>query len=195
MLARTQATGRPSQMTNPHDVLDFWLAPATRERWFDKDPEFDAEIRQAFEAAHKDAAAGRFDRWQETAEGALALVILLDQMPRNMYRDTPKAFATDPKAREVAKAAIAHGFDLTVTDQDNRMLFYLPLEHSEDIADQQRCVDLVRERCADTEFVRYAVAHKDIIDRFGRFPHRNAILGRPNTPEEEEYLKDPDAGF
>ena len=182
-------------MTTPQDVLDFWLAPATRERWFDKDEEFDAEIRRNFEAAHKAALAGRLDRWQGTAEGALALVILLDQFPRNMYRDTPRAFAADPKAREVTKAAIARGFDLALTDQEHRMLFYLPLEHSEDPADQQRCVDLVRERSADTEFVRYAEAHKEVIDRFGRFPHRNAILGRPNTPEEEDYLKDPDAGF
>ena len=182
-------------MTEPQDVLDFWLAPATQERWFDKDAEFDNEIRQNFEAAHKEALAGRLDRWQETAEGALALVILLDQLPRNMYRDTPKAFAADPKARAVTKAAVARGFDLALADQEHRMLFYLPLEHSEDAADQQRCVDLVRERCPDTEFVRYAVAHKEVIDRFGRFPHRNAILGRPNTPEEEDYLKDPDAGF
>ena len=182
-------------MTKPQDVLDFWLAPATRERWFDKDPDFDAEIRQRFEAAHGDALAGRLDGWQETADGALALAVLLDQFPRNMYRGTPRAFAADPKAREVAGAAIARGYDLAMADQAHRMFFYLPLEHSEDAADQERCVELVRERCPDTEFLQYAVAHKEVIDRFGRFPHRNAILGRPNTPEEEEYLKDPDAGF
>ncbi len=178
-------------MTTPQDVLDFWLAPATRERWFDKDADFDAEIRRNFEAAHKEA----LDGWQETAEGALALVILLDQFPRNMYRGTPRAFAADPKARDATAAALARGFDLAVADREHRMLFYLPLEHSEDAADQQRCVDLVRERCPDTDFLQWAVAHKETIDRFGRFPHRNAILGRPNTPEEEEYLKDPDAGF
>ncbi|MDE0148959.1 MAG: DUF924 domain-containing protein [Rhodospirillaceae bacterium] len=182
-------------MTKPQDVLDFWLAPATRERWFDKDADFDAEIRRSFEAAHKEALAGRLDRWQETADGALALVILLDQFPRNMYRDTPRAFAADPKARDVTAAVLARGFDLAVADQEHRMFFYLPLEHSEDAADQQRCVDLVRERCPDTDFLQWAVAHKEVIDRFGRFPHRNAILGRPNTPEEEEYLNDPDAGF
>ena len=182
-------------MTKPQDVLDFWLAPATRERWFDKDPDFDAEIRQNFEAAHGEALAGKLDRWLETAQGALALVILLDQFPRNMYRDTPRAFAADPKAREVTAAALARGHDLAVADQEHRMFLYLPLEHSEDAADQQRCVDLVRERCPDTDFLQWAVAHKEVIDRFGRFPHRNAILGRPNTPEEEEYLNDPDAGF
>lgn len=182
-------------MTKPQDVLDFWLAPATRERWFDKDPAFDAEIRRNFEAAYKDAAAGKFDDWQKTAEGALALCVLLDQLPRNMYRDTPRAFATDPKARQVAKAAIDRGFDRDIADQDHRMLFYLPLEHSEDPADQARCVALVKERCADTEFLQWAVAHKKVIDRFGRFPHRNRILGRETTEAEEDYLKDPDAGF
>ncbi len=182
-------------MTEPQDVLDFWLAPATRERWFDKDPAFDAEIRRRFESACSAAAAGRLDHWQDTAEGALALTVLLDQLPRNMYRDTPRAFATDPKARAVAGAAIARGFDLARADQTERMLFYLPLEHSEDAADQQRCVDLVRERCPETDFLHWALAHKEVIDRFGRFPHRNRILGRPDTPAEAAYLDDPDAGF
>ena len=180
-------------MTTPQDVLDFWLA--SRERWFDKDADFDTEIRRSFEGAHKEALAGRLDGWQDTAESALALVILLDQFPRNMYRDTPRAFTADAKAREVAKTAIRRGFDMAMSDQAHRMLFYLPLEHSEDAADQRRCVALVRERCPGTEFLRYAVAHREVIDRFGRFPHRNAILGRRNTPEEEDSLKDPDAGF
>lgn len=182
-------------MTKPQDVLEFWLAPATRARWFDKDEAFDAEIRQGFEATYKDAVAGKLDDWQKTPEGALALVILLDQLPRNMFRDTPKAFASDPQARQVTKAAIDRRFDLEIEDQDHRMLFYLPLEHSEDLADQERCIDLVRQRCADTDFLQWAVAHKKVIEQFGRFPHRNRILGRPNTEAEEDYLKDPDAGF
>jgi len=182
-------------MTKPQNVLDFWLAPATRARWFDKDEAFDAEIRRGFEASYKDAVAGRLDDWQKTPDGALALTILLDQLPRNMFRDTPKAFASDPQARQVVNAAIERGFDMEIEDQASRMLFYLPLEHSEDLADQERCTDLVRRRCPDTEFLQWAVAHKKIIEQFGRFPHRNKILGRPNTEAEEEYLKDPNAGF
>ena len=182
-------------MTKPQDVLEFWLAPAARERWFEKDEAFDAEIRQGFEGAYKDATTGKLDDWQNAPEGALALVILLDQLPRNMFRDTPKAFASDAQARQVTKAAIDRGFDLAIEDQDHRMLFYLPLEHSEDLADQERCIELVRQRCADTDFLQWAVAHKKVIDQFGRFPHRNRILGRPNTEAEEVYLNDPDAGF
>ncbi|MCY4190720.1 MAG: DUF924 domain-containing protein [Rhodospirillaceae bacterium] len=182
-------------MTRPQDVLDFWLAPTTRKRWFDKDTVFDAEIRQRFENAYDDAAAGRLDGWMQDRDGALALVILLDQMPRNMFRDTPKAFATDPKAREITKHALARGFDLELENEDHRMLFYLPLEHSEEMADQDQCVALVMERASGSEFPDYAKAHRDVIARFGRFPHRNVILGRPDTAEEEDYLKDPNAGF
>jgi len=182
-------------MTRPQDVLDFWLAPTIRKRWFDKDPAFDAEIRQRFENAYDDAAAGRMDEWMQDRDGALALVILLDQMPRNMFRDTPKAFATDPKARAVTNHALACGFDLELLNEVQRILCYLPLEHSEEMADQDRCVALVLKRASGSEFPDYARAHRDVIVRFGRFPHRNAILGRPDTAEEKDYLKAPNAGF
>ena len=182
-------------MTKPQDVLDFWLAPSTREKWFVKEAAFDEEIRRNFLAAHEAAADGKLDGWLASRDGALALVILLDQFPRNMFRDTPRAFATDPKAREVATLAIARGYDLELDAEDQRMLFYLPLEHSEDLADQNRCVELVLARASGSEFPQYAIAHRDIIAEYGRFPHRNKILGRPNTPAEEEYLKDPNAGF
>ncbi|MCW5771582.1 MAG: DUF924 domain-containing protein [Rhodospirillaceae bacterium] len=176
-------------------ILDFWFAEAHRPFWFKKEAAFDDEIRRRFEPAHEAAAAGSFSAWQNTPEGALALLICLDQFPRNMYRGTPRAFATDAKARAVADWAVDREFDLRFKTDDERMFFYLPFEHSEEIDDQHRCVELVRTRCTDPEFLRYAVAHRDVIARFGRFPHRNAILGRPNTPEEEEYLKQPGAGF
>jgi uncharacterized protein (DUF924 family) len=123
-------------------------------------------------------------------------VICLDQFPRNMYRGTPRAFAADAKARLVADWAVDRGFDLHFKDEQVRFFFYLPFEHSEDIDDQHRCVELARTRCpSDPEILRYAILHRELIEKYGRFPHRNAILGRRSTPEEEEYLKQPGAGF
>jgi uncharacterized protein (DUF924 family) len=182
-------------VTTIDEVLDFWFSEQTRPRWWDKDEGFDAEVTRRFEAVHKDAAAGKLAEWERTPEGALALIVSLDQFPRNMYRGTPRAFATDDKARAAATAAIDRGHDLAFDDADHRMFFYLPLEHSERIEDQDRCVTLVRERCGDGDYPKYAEAHRDVIRRFGRFPHRNAILGRRNTPEEEAYLSEPGAGF
>lgn len=182
-------------MTTIDDVLDFWFSEQTRPRWWVKDDAFDAEVTRRFEAVHKQAAAGTLSDWERTARGALALIVCLDQFPRNMYRNTPRAFATDDKARAAADAAIGRGHDLAFEDVHHRVFFYMPLEHSERIEDQDRCVALVRERCAGTEYLKYAIAHQDVIRRFGRFPHRNPILGRRNTPEEEEYLSQPGAGF
>jgi uncharacterized protein (DUF924 family) len=182
-------------LTTIDDVLDFWFSEQTRPRWWDKDETFDAEVRRRFEAVHREAAAGKLAEWERTAEGALALIVSLDQFPRNMYRDTPRAFATDPQARAAAERAVGRGFDRQFDDADHRMFFYLPFEHSERIEDQDRCVALVRERCGAGDYPKYAEAHRDVIRRFGRFPHRNAILGRRNTPEEEAYLSQPGAGF
>jgi uncharacterized protein (DUF924 family) len=183
-------------MSEIRDVLEFWLAPANRPLWFKKEPAFDDEICRRFEAVHERAAAGRLAQWQATAEGSLALVICLDQFPRNMYRATPRAFATDGKARLVADWAVDRGFDMAIKDEQVRFFFYLPFEHSESIDDQHRSVELVRRGCpSDPELLRYAVLHKEVIEKFGRFPHRNAILGRRSTPEEEEYLRQPGAGF
>jgi len=183
-------------MSEIRNVLEFWLAPANRPQWFKKEAAFDEEVRRRFEAVHERAAAGRLASWQETPEGALALLLCLDQFPRNMYRGTPRAFATDAKARLVADWAVDRGFDMSFKDEQVRLFFYLPFEHSEDLDDQHRAVELTRQRCAaDPEILRYAILHRDVIEKFGRFPHRNAILGRPNTPDEEEYLQQPGAGF
>ena len=181
-------------MREVRQVLDFWFAEANRQHWFRKSPAFDAECRQ-FEALHERAASGELSAWQNSPEGALALLLCLDQFPRNLYRGSPRAFATDEKARAVADWAVDREFDLRFKEWQQRLFFYLPFEHSEDLDDQHRAVELVRSRCADEEVFRYAVAHRDVIARFGRFPHRNAVLGRRNTPDEEEYLKQPGAGF
>ena len=172
----------------PNDVLHFWrdAGPA---RWFAKSARFDAAIRLKFEAVHHAAARGEHDAWAETAEGALALLILLDQFPRNLYRSSGHAFATDPKARSLARAAVAAGFHRQV-EPDLRQFFVLPFEHSEDLADQDEAQRLARE-LADPDIAKWAEIHRDIIARFGRFPHRNACLGRATTPQEQAFL---DAG-
>jgi uncharacterized protein (DUF924 family) len=167
------------------DVLAFWLAAGDR-RWFEQDDAFDAEIRARFATVYEDAAAGRLSRWEKSANGALALVIVIDQFPRNMFRDSARAFAADPQARAVAGRAIVRGFDQQVA-MPERMFFYLPFEHSEDLPDQERCVALMRST-GDVDLVKWAELHADIIRRFGRFPHRNAVLGRPTTAEEQAFL-------
>jgi uncharacterized protein (DUF924 family) len=178
-----------------HDVLDFWFGAKDsadygkyREIWFRAaTPAFDQEIRDKFLATHEAAARGELDDAMETADGSLALLVLLDQFPRNMFRGSARAFATDAKARAVAKHAIAKGFDQQVPT-GMRGFFYLPFEHAEDLADQEDGVRLF-EKLGEGEGLRYAVEHRDVIKRFGRFPHRNAVLGRASTPEEIEYLK------
>jgi uncharacterized protein (DUF924 family) len=166
-------------------VLSFWRA-AGEDKWFAKDDAFDAAIRAKFLATYESAAAGELGGWERSAEGALALCIVLDQFPRNMFRGSARAFAADPLAREVAGRAIARGFDRAVPGKEWQF-FYLPFEHSESLADQERCSDLFR-AAGDAELLKWADLHADIIRRFGRFPHRNAVLGRPTTPEEEEFL-------
>lgn len=171
-------------MTTGQDVVTFWH-DAGPERWFAKDDAFDAEFCARFLAAHEAAAAGRLDQWMETAGGALALMILLDQFPRNAFRDRARMFATDAQAMLLADQAIAAGHDLAV-DPALRVFFYLPFEHSEALADQDRAVSLITP--LGGEVLRYAEIHRDVIERFGRFPHRNKILGRQSTPEELEFL-------
>ena len=168
----------------PQDVIDFWVG-AGPAKWFARDDAFDAAIRDRFEALHHAAARGELD-WGESAEGALALLILLDQFPRNLFRRSPHAFATDPLARSVARQAIARGFDQQ-TDAALRSFFYLPFEHSEDLADQDYGVGLC-EALGDPETLKWAIVHRDIIVRFGRFPHRNVMLGRETTAEEQAFL-------
>jgi uncharacterized protein (DUF924 family) len=169
------------------DVLAFWLA-AGHERWFEPDEAFDAQIRQRFAATYEDAAAGRLSAWENSPEGALALVIVLDQFPRNMFRGSAKSFASDPLARDAAERAIARGFDQRVA-MPQRAFFYLPFEHSEELGDQERAVALIG-ATGDADLLKWAELHADIVRRFGRFPHRNAVLGRTTTPEERAFLDD-----
>jgi uncharacterized protein (DUF924 family) len=177
------------------DILDFWFVETQPQQWFQINEDFDKKVRERFETVYEDAVGGQFLDWQKDADGALALCILLDQMPRNMFRGTPKAFATDNKALVVAKYAVSKGLD-TVLSPHKRRFVYLPFEHSENINDQRRSVELFEKMKDDDPLgYDYALRHLKVIEQYGRFPHRNKILGRDNTPEEEDYLARPDAGF
>jgi uncharacterized protein (DUF924 family) len=172
-------------MIMPADILAFWRQ-AGSEKWFKKDAAFDDEIRTRFLTTYEAAAATQLGGWEATPEGALALVIVLDQFPRNMFRGDARTHAADPLARAVAARAIARGFDQHFAPAE-RNFFYLPFEHSEDLADQDRCVALNR-ATGDADLLKWAERHADIIRRFGRFPHRNAMLGRETTAEEQAFL-------
>jgi uncharacterized protein (DUF924 family) len=186
------------------EVLDFWFgAPESaeygkpREAWFKKDAGFDRQLRDRFSRLHAAAAAGELDGWTATPRGSLALIVLLDQFSRNMFRDTPQAFAFDSRALGVAQNAVAAGFDQALLPVE-RMFLYLPFEHSEHPDHQDRCVELFERLQTFPEMaapIDYARRHREVIARFGRFPHRNRILGRPSTPEEEDYLSRPGSGF
>ncbi len=169
---------------SPNEVVKFWR-DAGPERWFRKDVAFDTLFRERFAAEHEAAARGDLAGWQDSAEGALALLILLDQYSRNSFRNTASMFATDAQAVAIADTAITRGFDRVVGD-DMRRFFYLPFMHSERLADQERSVALYR--ALDGDGLRYAEIHRDAIARFGRFPHRNPVLGRAMTAEERKYL-------
>ena len=171
-------------VTTATDVVQFWR-DAGPQRWFRKDESFDIDFRTRFMAAHEAAARGALDAWAANAEGALALLILLDQFPRNSFRGTARMFATDAQARGVARAALAAGFDQQ-TDESLRNFFYLPFMHSEDLADQDRALALCTALGPDAR--HHAQVHRDIIVKFGRFPHRNAVLGRATTPDEQRFL-------
>jgi len=178
------------------DILNFWFEDLDlsrerekREVWFKSTPEFDQAIENNFRAAYEDAAAGRLDELKESREGCLALILILDQFSRNLFRNNAKAFAADAKARELARHALDRGFDEGVSNFV-KVFFYLPFEHSEILEDQELALKLLVPMGGE-DSVNAAVGHHDAIARFGRFPHRNAVLGRQNTPEEEEYLKDP----
>ena len=155
--------------------------------WFKKDDAFDARFRERFEAAHFAAARRELDPWAETPEGSLALLILLDQFPRNVFRGTGHAFATDPLARMFTMRALEVGHDLQV-EGDIRRFFYLPFQHSEDLVDQDRQAELFQTRMDRKPDDRWAEHHHAVVVRFGRFPHRNAALGRETTPEEQAFL-------
>jgi uncharacterized protein (DUF924 family) len=178
----------------PEEVLDFWFVgdPTThRKEWFEKSANFDASCGR-FADALLNAKSGKFDHWAETPRGALALIVLLDQFSRNLHRNSPAAFSADAQARKFARATIARNFDLALGSVE-RMFVYLPFEHSEDLSDQDFAVRLFA--LLGEEMGRYAEEHRAVIRQFGRFPHRNAALGRTSTREELDYLAQPDAGF
>ena len=177
------------------DVLYFWFEETRPAQWFQKNEDFDRIIRERFLITVEMAQDGLCDHWTAQADGALALCITLDQFPRNIFRNSPRAFASDEKALLVAKGAIAKGYD-QVLPPLRRRFFYLPFEHSENPEDQKTSVALFAAmKDEDPVGYEYALRHMDIIERFGRFPHRNAVLGRESRPDELLYLQRPDAGF
>ncbi|SDG42040.1 DUF924 family protein [Roseospirillum parvum] len=189
---------------SPRDILDFWFGPEDgpefgrpRPIWFTRDADFDAEIAARFADTQRAAAAGQLDSWAGEPESLVALTLLLDQFPRNLYRDDPRAYASDGHILALVKQAIAMGLDRGLPDV-HRWFLYLPYEHSEALADQEAALRLFADLPgAEAEGSPYdwAVKHHAVIARFGRFPHRNAVLGRANTAQEEAYLSQPGAGF
>lgn len=178
-----------------NDVLECWFDQENRRYWFEASPDFDELVRRQLAPLYADAVEGRLDHWMDHPDGALALCILFDQAPRNIFRGTARAFATDAQARSVARRILAVGFDRSYPTDDHRVLCYLPFEHSEDIEDQRLALQLLSERTADELAIEYARRHLEIIARFGRFPHRNAVLGRTSTSAELEFLKAPGSSF
>lgn len=187
-------------MHSAQQILSFWFdgdARAQQRRWFGKDEQTDAQMRDEFSADYQAAAAGRLAGWMKSAPSGLALVLLLDQFSRNLFRATPQAFASDAQAREVARGIIARGLDQALTPRQ-RMFVYLPFEHSEVLEDQLYSISLFETLRATedmAEAVRYAYLHHEVIARFGRFPHRNAILDRTSTAEELVFLQQPGSSF
>lgn len=190
---------------SPQDVLDFWFGePASegygshRQVWFAKEPAFDRAVQERFSALYLAAAKGGLDAWGATAPGALALIIVLDQFPHHLFRDTGRAFQTDAKALVAAEEALRRGFDQQVLPVQ-RVFFYLPFEHAEDMEKQDRAVALFARLAAENQgygdYLDYAYKHREIIARFGRFPHRNEPLGRASTSAEREFLKQPGSRF
>jgi uncharacterized protein (DUF924 family) len=194
-------------MASAAEILHFWFGNPDdqhseygqqRQVWFKKDPAFDATIRDRFLADYQQAASGELSAWQVKPHSCLALILLCDQFPRNLFRDSAQSFATDAQALALANYARQQQFDQQLIPVE-RMFLYLPFEHSENLADQTTSVALFQrlsERCPDLESAYdYAIRHRDIIERFGRFPHRNAVLGRETTPEEAEFLQQPGSRF
>lgn len=175
----------------PAEVLRFWLEEH-RQDWFAKNLAFDAEIRERFLHLHEAAARGDLAHWADGPRSCLALVIVLDQFPRNMFRGEGRAFSTDALARAAARVIIERGWNRQMT-QAEQLFAYLPFEHSESLADQDLSCELMKD--FDAEQLRYALRHREIIQRFGRFPHRNKLLGRESTAAEIEFLKLPGSGF
>ena len=211
-LAPAPTIGHRSDVTTPDDVLEFWFPPdSTRANamWWGKDPRLDAEIRERFGPTLAAAKAGELDGWTATARGRAALIIVLDQLSRNIFRGDPRTYEADAQACALTLAGVRLGQDREL-DPMQRLFFYMPLEHSEELEHQETCVELMKGLAADVAaeagvdparsdrfvgFIDYAVRHRDIVARFGRFPHRNALLGRESTAEEIEFLKQPGSSF
>ncbi len=174
-------------------VLDFWFVENGPKQWFKKDEAFDAAIRERFEGLVVQASKGDLSHWRTSARGALAEILILDQFPRNLYRDDGRAFASDPVALAAAKQALEKKVDQEVSEQE-RVFLYLPFEHSEEASDQETSIRLCG-TLEDKSLLEWAEKHKAIIDRFGRYPHRNAALGRPSTDEELAFLKEEGSSF
>jgi len=184
-----ESRSQPTQDT----VLDFWLLQTGADKWFSRDDALDDVIRVKFAALHKRAVAGALASWRETALGCLGEIIVLDQFSRNLYRDDARAYAADDQAREILVLALAQDFDAGMSKDEKRFL-YMPLQHSEDAADQARSVELFRS-LEDDETFQFTLRHQEIISRFDRFPHRNAALGRDSTAEEIAFLGGPNSAF
>ncbi len=174
-----------ARTVTPADILAFWRE-AGSDRWYKKDGAFDDEVRRRYLGLWHEAAAGRLSSWETSDDGALALTIVLDQFPRNMFRGDVRTYATDTLARDVAGRAIDRGSDARI-DPVLLEFLYMPFMHSEYLADQLRCVELFR-KSGNADNLKYAERHADIVRRFGRFPHRNSVLGRATTPEEQAFL-------
>ncbi|MBP1846724.1 uncharacterized protein (DUF924 family) [Rhizobium petrolearium] len=182
-----------TNIKTPEEVFSFWFKELTRKDWFEKNEALDEAMRRHFAPTHLSLARGEFDEWRASPQNRLAAVIALDQFSRNIYRGTPLAFATDWLALREAKLAIEIGADMAVPPEQ-RGFFYLPFEHAENLAEQDRSVELFT-LLGDGEYLDYAERHRSVIREFGRFPHRNSLLGRESTAAELEYLSKPGAGF
>lgn len=177
----------------PSDVLNFWFSEEVKPLWFKKSSAFDREIEARFINTYLMAKTGALDNWKNNSHDALALIIVLDQFPRNIFRDTPQAFATDEQAVELTKYAIEHNYQQSLS-VDERVFLYMPLMHSEDIVNQNKSIELFT-KLGKEDNLKFAIKHREIIQRFGRFPHRNKILGRESTLEEKEFLTQPGSSF
>jgi len=175
----------------PQQIIDFWFADDVRKLWYNSTAEFDRLLCERFEGILKQAARGELDHWMESAEGCLALVIILDQFPLNMFRGSAQSFATEARSRDVARVALAKGFDQALAAEQQAFL-YMPFMHSEDLADQEMALELFA-RPGMGSHLRFARHHHGIVKTYGRFPHRNAVLGRTSTAAEIEYLNSKEA--
>jgi uncharacterized protein (DUF924 family) len=180
-----------THIATPKEILEFWFSDRVHKLWFNSTPEFDQELRDRFLQTYIKCMNNELKEWEDTTDGALTLVIVLDQFPLNMFRGKPESFATEAAARQIAETVISRGDENKLSDEQKAFL-YLPFVHSENLDDQNRSVALY-EQAGLIENLKYAKHHRELIKRFGRFPHRNTILGRENTAEELAYLNSKDA--